>query len=124
RTQRQLERDAPRADRGRAGDADQPRQLALEALDLGSLRHVAAAHDARNTLRIVVSERRPRVGNDHDRSVWACRSRLVFVVAGSVRPAWTVGGLRQTGSGSDTPDLTRVFTNSAGAGRTGTPPRI
>jgi hypothetical protein len=60
-TQRELERGAPGADGRRRGYTEPLRELALESGDLGPLRELASADDARDALGVVVAESRPRV---------------------------------------------------------------
>ena len=66
RAERQLEPDAARADGRRAGGAEEPRQLALEARDFRPLGHLPTAHDARDTIGVVVSKGGSGVRNHHD----------------------------------------------------------
>ena len=65
RAERQLEPDAARADGRRAGGAEEPRQLALEARDFRPLGQLPTAHDARNPLRVVFVKGGSGVMNHH-----------------------------------------------------------
>jgi hypothetical protein len=67
RAQRELERGAAGADRGRGGDAQELGELLLESGNLRTLRHLPAADDPRDALGVVVAESRPGVRNEEGR---------------------------------------------------------
>ena len=64
RAQRELERGTAGAHRRRGGDAQELDQVVLQPGDLGSLRQLSPADDARDALGVLVAESRPRV-RDH-----------------------------------------------------------